>query len=240
MKKIAISCHYDSFENKYKHYGPSILVRDYFTYPILESGGVPIILPNIPYTDLILEKALEGIDGVIIYGGFDIDPIHYGEELTKPVHRYELRDENELALTQYCIKNNIPVFGTCRGMQLINVALGGSLHQDISLANATLIHEMNRDDHSKLAHRVDITNDSLIYKAIWNTNFLVNSFHHQSINRIWNNLKIGARSSDGIIEAIEHETLKLAWVQRHPEFNYHCNTESKKLFTYIVSDFFWL
>jgi putative glutamine amidotransferase len=166
MKKIAISCHYDSFENKYKHYGPSILVRDYFTYPILESGGVPIILPNIPYTDLILEKALEGIDGVIIYGGFDIDPIHYGEELTKPVHRYELRDENELALTQYCIKNNIPVFGTCRGMQLINVALGGSLHQDISLANATLIHEMNRDDHSKLAHRVDITNDSLIYKAI--------------------------------------------------------------------------
>ncbi len=239
MKKIAISCHYDDYENKYKHYGPSVLVRDYFQYPIFQAGACPFILPSIPFDDKILDTLLEGVAGVVIYGGFDIDPIFYGEQVSEPVHRYDLRDENEIKLARYCIQNSIPLFGTCRGMQIINVALGGNIYQDIDKQFAPaklLIHESTRDDHNKLSHFIQATPKSFVHQATWSNKFLVNSFHHQAVKDLGEDLEIVGISEDGIVEAIQHKNGIIFWVQRHPEFNYHCNEESKKIINYFVQE----
>lgn len=239
MKKIAISCHYDSYENKYKHYGPSVLVRDYFQYPVFQEGWCPFILPSIPYTDALLEQLLEGVSWVIIYGGFDIDPLQYGEQVIEPVHRYELRDDNEIKLAQYCIKNSIPLFGTCRGMQIINVATGGTLYQDINKQFAPaklLIHESTRDDHDKLSHKVSLKEHSSLMNAVNTSSFYVNSFHHQAVKDLGEDLEIIAVSEDGIVEAVQHSNGKVLGVQRHPEFNYHCNIESAKIMSYFIQE----
>jgi gamma-glutamyl-gamma-aminobutyrate hydrolase PuuD len=149
---------------------------------------------------------LEGIAGVVIYGGMDIDPAFYGEQVSASIQRYDLRDANEIALIQYCIANNIPLFGICRGMQLINVALGGTMYQDINqfVPKTTLIHDLTRDDHNKLSHSVNAKSQSFLHQATGLSQFMVNSFHHQAIKTLGKDLEVVATSDDGVIEAIQH------------------------------------
>lgn len=240
MKKhILVSCHQDSYENKYKTKYSSVIARDYNLYPIYESWGIPTILSSVVMQDDEMDDLVKHYDWVLIYGWMDIDPIFYNQEVVKNISRYEWRDQIEIQLIHSCIRKKVPLFGICRGMQLINVALGGSLYQDIPFqCKLQVTHDLTRDDHSKLAHYITCNTNSFVHIAVGKNTFLTNSFHHQAICNIGEWLQVVARSSDDVVEAIEHHSLPIAGTQRHPEFNYHCNNESKRLFDYIINEFF--
>ena len=187
---------------------------------IIEAGGIPILLPIT--NPNLCEEYLNIIDGILFSGGEDIAPHLFHEEpILKLGSVDSIRDNFELTLFSKAFDRKIPILGICRGLQLINVALGGNLYQDIDtqVLNVNGHHPSNiaRDE---LYHSVIIEKNSFLYKVFKSTKISVNSFHHQAIKNIGQNLIISAKSQDGIIEAIEssdiHSHFILA-VQWHPE-----------------------
>lgn len=182
---------------------------------VLKAGGVPLQLPLISGADT--EPYIHLCDGFLFPGGPDLHPRFYGEDARQglgPVHP-EL-DAFQLELMRAVLKSGKPVLGICRGAQVLNVVLGGSLHQDIGETSTKLAHYM--DSHrSDVAHKVQIERGSLLY-GLFGGELWVNSFHHQVINRLGKGLKVIARAEDGIIEAITLEDHTFAvGLQWHPE-----------------------
>lgn len=151
-------------------------------------------------------------DGLILCGGNDIDPTYYGEEINGSVDIDYARDKVEFALLKAYLEAGKPVLGICRGYQLINVFFGGSLHQDIE----------NAKEHSSfsdfdLIHRVHAVKGSIAEK-LYGDDFVVNSFHHQAVNKLGAGLKVTMMSGDNtVIEGFEHNSLPVFGVQWHPE-----------------------
>lgn len=155
-------------------------------------------------------ESLTGFDGVIFCGGDDINPKYYNEEMNGSNPPDEKRDEAEFRLFTQALELNIPILGICRGHQLINIALGGSLIQHIDCADT---HIRKNDVDS--AHSLSASKGSLLHK-IYGENFRINSAHHQAVKSIAPDLVITA-FSDEICEAFEHKTLPIYGVQFHPE-----------------------
>lgn len=196
-----------------------------YTRAIEESGGIPIIIPcnikNIePYLDLI--------DGVVLPGGWDIDPELYGEINTHSENPIRANDEFLMNALWECMKRGIKVLAICKGMQLLNVLQWWTLIQDIPNAQ---IHNQYEKQYSPV-DSVKIIPGSFLHKSFWSEESVpINSLHHQAVSNLWRDLRIVARSSlDGTIEAIEHIELPLYWVQWHPE----CLTENRKLFEWFI------
>lgn len=186
---------------------------------IIMTGGLPVLLPNINNKEDVL-KYLDIIDGILFTGGVDISPLNYFENPIKQVdYTSSRRDSFELELFNIAYERNIPILGICRGVQLINVALGGTLYQDINLEIAdSLGHCPSEMPGDELYHSIDIKSPSILFDIFKQEKLFVNSFHHQAIKKLGRNLKITAKSSDGIIEAIEsNERDFLIGVQWHPE-----------------------
>ena len=163
---------------------------------------------SVSYTHLHL---LERLDGVILSGGDDIHPIHYGEEPKQGLGQvYPERDEMEMALTIACIRQETPVMGICRGLQIINVTLGGDLYQDIYRqmpGRDLLLHNQNIDGEFG-NHSIDIDSNSFLYDIYKQKIGWVNSFHHQAIRNLSSALKAIAWSKDGIVEAVSYTHLE--------------------------------
>ena len=162
---------------------------------------------------------VENIDALILSGGHDIDPNRYGEEpLLKIGETFPKRDEFDSVLYKYAIKNKKPVFGICRGFQIINVINGGSLYQDLSYAGFVTIKHNQVDNPKMATHFVEVENETFLGDVVGNK-LRVNSFHHQIIKEVAEGFKIVAKSSDGVVEAIEKidETNFVIGVQWHPE-----------------------
>lgn len=196
----------------------SCLNYDYVA-AINSAGGIAVILPVITDENQ-LDEYIKIIDGVVFSGGEDISPYYYGENPTKEIGKTcESRDSFEMGLIKRAISENKPVLGICRGMQLINVVLGGTLHQDINTQiNNSLEHRSSEDQLGSPHHRVKILEDSLLYKLLNEREIGVNSFHHQSVKDIGTGLKPVAFSSDGVVEGIETtKSSFLLGVQWHPE-----------------------
>lgn len=242
MKKILIACHHDDFENKYKQKWSTLLVRDCFQDRIIEAGYFPVILPSLPLPEKILSQLIDEVDGMVLYGGNDIDPACYGESVSYCTQRYLYRDQTELAATREAIQQKKPLFGICRGHQLINVALGGSLYQDIKaeIPGASLQHMTDGDNRELYAHKVTLTADSLLADIVGSDTIQVNSLHNQAIKTLWVWIKAAGVSEDGVIEAIEHESLPILGVQRHPEYSKHTHQESRRLFSWVLEKLFTL
>ena len=151
-------------------------------------------------------------DGLILCGGNDIDPKHYGEEITDSVDIDGERDEAELELFEKFVEMKKPILGICRGCQLINIALGGSLYQNIS----------NADKHNSFAdydlvHEIKAKENTFLYE-LFGEEFSVNSFHHQAIKKLGKDIEVVATAFDGTtVEAIKHKELPVYAVQWHPE-----------------------
>ena len=151
-------------------------------------------------------------DGLILCGGSDIDPKYYGEDITESVNIDEKRDKAELELFKKFFEMKKPILGICRGCQLINVALGGSLHQNL----------LNADKHSSfsdydLIHEVRVKEKNFL-SEIYGEEFYVNSFHHQAIKEHGKDIDVIATACDGVtVEAIKHRDLPIFAVQWHPE-----------------------
>ena len=173
------------------------------------------------------------VDGIIITGGnFDINPSIYGQENTNSRNKKNIRTTFEIKLCEIGLKKNIPILGICGGEQLINICLGGTLIQDIkSLEYKTLQHEQT-NPRNEISHEVLITPQTKLYNIVNQKSIMVNSAHHQSVEKLGENLIINGKSKDGIIESIENINHK--WcigVQWHPEF---LITKADKL---IIADF---
>ena len=151
-------------------------------------------------------------DGLLLCGGNDINPKYYNEDINGSVNIDDMRDEAEFELFRKFVEAKKPIFGICRGCQLINVALGGSLHQDIPNADE---HRFSIDHY--LVHDIKAVEDSFLSK-IYGIEFSVNSHHHQAIKDLGEGIEIVATAFDGItVEAIKHKELPIYALQWHPE-----------------------
>lgn len=186
---------------------------------VLLAGGIPVPIPIIEDKNNLKQYA-DIIDGIIFTGGEDVTPFYYNENPTQHINfTSPERDEQEVELLQEVLRKNIPVLGICRGIQIINVAFGGTLYQDInSQVVGSLGHSPSELPVHNLYHNINIQQDSRLYDIFGVENLKVNSFHHQSVKDLGKGLKICALSADGIIEAVEStEEDFLMAVQFHPE-----------------------
>ena len=192
------------------------------------AGGVPLIIPPSADSQTLL-STLEAIDGLLLSGGADINPLYCGEEPLPALGGInDERDLPELLITRLAYRRQLPILGICRGIQTLAVALGGTVHQDIG-GIATVKHSQEADRHVA-THSVDIDEHSLLYNIYKDSgskffthhaslsSLFVNSFHHQAVHEPGPHLRVTARAKDGIVEAVESTEHKpVMGVQWHPE-----------------------
>ncbi len=186
---------------------------------IIKAGGIPMVIP--PSDDMsIIAGLLDSVDGILLSGGADINPLFMGEEPVNELHNINpYRDRQELLIVKMAANRQIPIFGICRGLQVMNVALGGTIYQDIySQIDGKLIKHSQDLDRAYASHLVNLEEDSMLSQIINATTLPVNSFHHQAIKDVAQGFKVCAIASDGVIEAIESTEYKsMIGVQWHPE-----------------------
>jgi putative glutamine amidotransferase len=200
---------------------------------VTEAGGVRVVLP--PLAGPQAAKALlEGLDGLLLSGGSDLNPCYYGE---RPIPKLDVtipeRDAFEMALLRLALRRRVPVFGICRGMQVMNVALGGTLYQDLpsQLGSDVLKHQQDTLNWQP-THEVEVHEDSWVGRII-GACAKVNSYHHQGVKDLAAGLIASARSSDGVVEALESRDFSERWlvgVQWHPEKMPNAAPEHRSLF----------
>ena len=186
---------------------------------ILKAGGTPFIIPSYDDPDMIV-NTLEHLDGIVLTGGADINPLFLGEEPIKELHGINpRRDRQELLLTKLAADRQIPILGICRGIQTMNAAFGGALYQDIHVQmEGTRIKHDQDLERSYASHTVSIEKDSLLHELFGTDTLAVNSFHHQAVKEAAPGFRVCARATDGVIEAMESTEYKsMLGVQWHPE-----------------------
>ncbi|MDR3205344.1 MAG: gamma-glutamyl-gamma-aminobutyrate hydrolase family protein [Deltaproteobacteria bacterium] len=205
------------------------------------AGAIPVILPSDCRCAHYTQYA-SLIDGLLLSGGQDVLPQFYAQE---PISGFKAkwpmcpaRDEFEIELTKVALSRNLPILGICRGLQLLCVAAGGALHQDIDLVNKDKEIRLRHFQYlqaDRTSHRVILTKGSLISKIVGSLEIEVNSLHHQAISRLPEGFLVSARAKDQVIEAMENPNLNFALgVQWHPEqlsFDY---PEHEALFKALV------
>jgi putative glutamine amidotransferase len=199
-------------------------IEERMALSIFRAGGVPLPLPDLK-DELGARAVIAQVHGLVLAGGADVSPLSYGEEPLDPRWAGDpVRDAYEQRLVHEAIRQRLPVLGLCRGIQLINVALGGSLWQDIETQRPdSLVH---RDWHryDELGHAIDVDPESWIGRVHGRAGeartLEVNSIHHQGLRRLADGLKETAWAPDGVIEAVEwiDEARWVVGVQWHPEW----------------------
>jgi putative glutamine amidotransferase len=195
-----------------------VSLNEPYTDALASVGLVPLILP--PSDPSIAAGSLREIAGLVLTGGEDIDPRRFGEEpVPEAGEPHHPRDAYEIALARAAYERRIPTFAICRGIQIMNVALGGTLVQDIPTQLRTTINHVQAEQRHDRVHDVRFDGDSRIADVLGATEIRVNSSHHQSVGDVSRELKVTGRSPDGVIEAVE--PVDPAWwmigVQWHPE-----------------------
>ena len=201
---------------------------------VISAGGVPMILPPVVEPRMV-EVLLDGIDGLLLSGGSDLDPDYYGEERAPELGvTIPERDAFEMALVLLALGRGIPVFGICRGMQVLNVALGGTLYQDLpSQIGRDILNHWQETPKWQPAHEIEVLHDSHLAEITGCQNTKVNSYHHQGIKELADGLAVTASSSDGVIEAVEYHDFSEQWligVQWHAEIMREAGMEQQNLF----------
>lgn len=192
-------------------------LADSYYKSVIKAGGMPVIIPPVDDTEVIL-NTLERIDALILSGGGDYDPRYAGEEPDPKLGEINPeRDLPELFITRLAYNRQIPMLGICRGIQTLAMALGGRVKQDIT--DIATINHSQSEDRSVATHRVIVEKDSLLSNIYDSQQLLyVNSFHHQAVCETGDKFRVVAKSEDGIIEAMESAEFKsILGVQWHPE-----------------------
>lgn len=177
-------------------------------------------------------------DGILFAGGEDVDPQLYGEQIKyDSVKVNRARDDFEMALLDHGIKSNLPILGICRGIQMINVRFGGTLHQDLKSDTNLELNHKQQGSRSEPTHSVTVTEPDSLLHSFFTGMRRVNSLHHQAINRLGRGLKVAAHSEDGLVEAVElaGEYPFFLAVQWHPEEMFGEYAEQRKIFEQFVA-----
>ena len=191
-----------------------------YSAAVSEAGGSPVLIPaNYPLD--ALEDLFLHLDGLLLSGGGDIDPSRFnGENANLAEDINSTRDELEIRLTHLALKQDLPLLGICRGMQVMNVALGGTLYTDIPTQFPSTLKHNTPDSKGRdyIAHEVTIETGSRLLAIIEKQKIETNSFHHQAVQKIAANFTVTAHTSDGLVEAFEiPEKRFFIGVQWHPE-----------------------
>jgi putative glutamine amidotransferase len=208
-----------------------------YVHSVLRAGGVPVILPRIGDRDAA-RAAVEAADGLLLTGGGDIVALAYGEE-PHPASKLQdpVRDETEIEVTHAALQRDMPIFGICRGVQLLNVALGGTLVQDVPTQVPGAVKHSAEGLDPVLLHTIDIEPDSLLARILGTTSLAVNSFHHQAVRDAGQGLRVNCRARDGVIEGLEAEDGRpVLGVQFHPEEIAEQNPRFQALFDWLVAE----
>lgn len=189
-----------------------------YTKSLLASEALPLVMPVLQDPTLV-DKVLDQVDGLLLSGGVDLSPLLYGEHLMDASYRYDKRrDANDLLFYRAARKRGMPILGICRGHQLINIAEGGTLYQDIPSQVDTKILHSASPEQQDMEHMISITPGSELFQALGTEELLVNSVHHQAVKDLADTLKANATAPDGIIEGFEGtQGGWLLGVQFHPE-----------------------
>ncbi|MBM6753794.1 gamma-glutamyl-gamma-aminobutyrate hydrolase family protein [Lactobacillus alvi] len=200
---------------------------------IVKSGGVPVILPSV--NPKFVPDYLDLFDGVIFAGGADVDPTFYDEEPHQKLGvTYRKRDLFEIELLKEALKAGKAVFGICRGLQVINVALGGTLYQDLSENPATVLKHSQDAPGNFPSHHITVSRGTRLHNLMGDRPY-VNSRHHQIIKEVAPSLRAVARADDDVVEALESTTNdQILAVQWHPENMFKHYPESQHLFTDLI------
>jgi putative glutamine amidotransferase len=213
-------------------------LSDNYVNAVLAAGGIPVILPP---QDENTSALLDTVDGVLLSGGADIDPKEFGDcDLHPKTYGISpLRDRFELDLVHEAIKRELPMLCICRGIQVLNVALGGTLYQDIAdQYDAAVPHRQQEIDipANEPSHEVTVTEQSLLGQVYQADRIQTNSFHHQAVKNVAPGLVAEAVSRDGLVEAVSlpGKTFVLG-LQWHPEMMFETHEEHRQPFEQLVA-----
>lgn len=195
---------------------PAHLVAASYVSSVKRAGAATLLLP---VDQDAMGTYLDRVHGVLLLGGSDIDPSFYGADRDPQLEAtFPERDEFEIALVHAALERGMPVFGICRGMQVINVALGGTLSQHLTDSSGQTSHRRNRGSFAGTEHEVVLDDGSLAAEAVGERRHIARCHHHQSIDRLGDGLVVTGRAGDGVAEALEAADgrwlLGVAW---HPE-----------------------
>lgn len=186
---------------------------------IKRAGGVPLVIP-MTTDDEQLNVILETVDGIVMTGGEDMDPLYYGEEPIRSLGEVvPERDAFDSKLIKMAVAKGLPVLGICRGEQVMNVVFGGTLYQDFpSQKKDSFVKHYQKAPRNHGTHTIDIEKGSMLARQLGVAQIAVNSYHHQAVKDVAPGFKVTAYSKDGVAEAIEMEGNDKVWgVQFHPE-----------------------
>lgn len=205
---------------------------------IMQAGGIPFMLPLTTDEDS-LSQLLTSCDGILITGGQDVAGDVYGctdaaqRELigeTSPA-----RDTEERLLLKLAIERDMPVLGICRGIQIINALLGGTLYQDLPTQHPSEIDHHGKPPYDKPVHTVTVLPNTPLAACVGAGELAVNSYHHQAVHEVASSLKVMATSEDGLVEALYHPEMRYLWaLQWHPELSYRTDEASRSIFKEFV------
>jgi putative glutamine amidotransferase len=227
-----------SIDHRSAAFGETYSLTRKYAEGVLQAGGAPLIVPH-NLDEKSLGAVLDRLDGVLLSGGGDIDPAVFGEELHPATCEIEPdRDRVELTLARLIVERDLPCLAICRGIQVLNVALGGSLVQDIpsQIPNA-VPHSFDRKTTPRdyLAHPVKIDPQSQLARVMQVEVAQTNSWHHQALKRVAEGLQVTAYAPDDVIEAVEAPGRRYAiGVQWHPEWMFEKWAEHRRLFEGVV------
>lgn len=209
-------------------------VNSEYVAAVEEVGGIAVSLPAQPRA---VPEVIAALDALILTGGGDIDPVHYGQPLHPATRSIDPdRDHFELDLTRMAVERGLSLLGICRGIQVLNVALGGTLIQDIpDQVPAALVHQ-TPEDAPIATHRVRLQANSRLAALIQCTDLLTNSSHHQAIQSLAPALRAVGWSQDGVVEAVESmDQAFVIGVQWHPELLFRDAALHRRLFAGLVA-----
>ncbi|ATW25573.1 gamma-glutamyl-gamma-aminobutyrate hydrolase family protein [Candidatus Formimonas warabiya] len=214
----------------------NFFVRRFYAQAVEALGGAPVFLPSVQRRSS-WGKFLEVLDGLILSGGVDVDPFFFGEEPVKGMGEITpFRDQFEIFFVKEFFPLNRPILAVCRGVQVLNVSLGGTIFQDIDAQVPNILKHFQRAPRPHPTHSVNVVPDTKLSAILPEEQWRVNSFHHQAVNGLAPGLVVSALAPDGIIEAIEGQKHPFALgVQWHPECNWQQDAGSFRLFETFIS-----
>ena len=205
---------------------------------IVEAGGVPVMLPLT--TDAAAAvRLLDAVDGLVVSGGQDVDPARYGEkgEDARALcgELCPERDAMESIIVSSALEADLPLLGICRGLQALNVILGGTLWQDLPKQAPSVVNHHGTAPYENPVHTVGVLPGTPLAACVGEGELPVNSFHHQALRDVAPGLEVMAEAADGVVEAVWRPASRFCWaVQWHPEFSHAVDEPSRKIFSAFV------
>lgn len=208
----------------------------HYVEAIDRAGGAPVLIPCIA-DEAALTAIMDVADALLLTGGGDVSSLFFGEEPHRTAKYHDpVRDEMELTVTRLALAREIPILGVCRGIQLLNVALGGTLIQDIPSQVQDACNHYAAPVAPVLLHSVEMEPDSLLACVMGGDTRAVNSYHHQAVKDVGRGLRVNCRARDGVIEGVESDMgLPILAVQFHPEEIAGQYRAFQALFDWVVS-----